>query len=85
MNIIKFSPIDSIYSTFEIHDNDEILCEIVTDDTGFSKILFSDYSSKIDIAWDEFVEKINDISKRVTVNKRESLENEDFLKKISKI
>lgn len=84
MNVIKFSPIDSIYSAFEIHDNNEIVCEVITDDRGSTKILFSEYSAKVELAWEDFFEKINDISERLVVNKRESLENEDFLKKISK-
>lgn len=83
MDIVKFSPVDSKYSTFEIHENDEIICEIVTDNDGFTKILFSEYSSKIDIDWHSFIEIVNEISRRLTVNKIDSLENEDFLKKIS--
>ena len=84
MNIVKFTPIDSKYSIFEIHENDEIICEIVTDENEVTRILFSEYSSKIEIMWNDFFQKISDISEKIKVNIEDSKSTEKFLRDISK-
>ena len=84
MNIVKFTPIDSKYSIFEIHENDEIICEIVTDENKVTRILFSEYSSKIEIMWNEFFQRISEISEKIKSNIEDSKSTENFLRDISK-